>query len=97
MTKEEIVDKHSCGVGELGDALFTRVTVFDAMDQYAEQESIAFAEWKDERYINYQMQDGKYYAKMDLLKHISQATVFTTADLYKKYKEYLKSKTQTKP
>lgn len=45
-------------------------------------EAVVFAEWKDQNYINYQMQEGKYYHKRDLLKHIDEATVFTTSELY---------------
>ena len=45
------------------------------------EQMVGFAEWKDANYINYQMQEGRYYHKRDLLKHISEATVYTTAEL----------------
>jgi len=51
----------------------------------AKQEAIGFAEWKDWYYINYKMKDGLYYAKTDLLKHINEATVYTTEQLYAIY------------
>jgi hypothetical protein len=52
------------------------------------EQMAAFAEWKDDNYVSYQMQDGRYYhkdgryyPKRYLLKHISEATVYTTAEL----------------
>lgn len=51
--------------------------------QQSTTDAVVFADWIAENYINYDMQDGKWYHKKDLLKHISEATVFTTAELYK--------------
>jgi hypothetical protein len=57
------------------------------MDEWAKETSVEFAEWKDFNYISYQMREGLYYHKRDLLKHISEATVFTTAELFDLYQQ----------
>lgn len=71
--------------GEIGEA-YDSESVKELMASYASlrerEAAIGFAEWKDYNYVNYQMQEGKYYHKRDLLKHISEATVFTTAQVY---------------
>lgn len=62
----------------------------DFIDIRSRSQAIAFAEWKDRNYTVYQMQEGKYYHIKDLLKHISEATVYTTTELYDgPYQQYL--------
>lgn len=81
MTKGEILEKYHTE---------------QAMSVYAEQESIAFAEWVNESYTRDPDQDDSWMNRNRWVKHYGQVDMeyYTTAELYK---EYLKSKTQTKP
>jgi hypothetical protein len=87
--KEEILQKlidvlcEANGTGS-GAEDFLKVVL-----EESEKLSVGFAEWKEFEYVNYQMQEGKYYHSRDLLKHISEATVFTTAELFKIYLDHL--------
>jgi hypothetical protein len=57
----------------------------NAIDQEKRSTAIAFVEWMQYLYIPYQMKGGLYYHRNDLLKDISQAKVFTTAQVYDLY------------
>lgn len=56
-----------------------------AIDQEKRSTAIAFVEWMQYLYIPYQMKEGLYYHRNDLLKDISQAKVLTTAQIFDTY------------
>lgn len=76
MSKEEILE-NKIGVNyarEFGGSL--TIDVFDAMDEYAKQEAIGFAEWLQENGWE------KYIGENNWRNRMGYATEYTTEQLY---------------
>jgi len=66
--------------------------IFDAMDEWAEQESIAFAEWLDEEVYNNNLsrvraRNSVHYGKWAYSKGVPNPQFFTTAELFQLLKQ----------
>lgn len=89
MTKEEIYDKEAKLVEELWRPTEDdhRNAILSSMDQYAEQESISFAEWIDGQQLEcYLMTDEGEKLWQYMFPKGSRKESFTTAQLFQLYK-----------
>lgn len=95
MTKEEILAKHSRNYKKtierdektLYDLQLNGFEAINAMDEYAEQEAVAFVKWWEENTID--RANGKFY-----LVGEKRSDAKTIEQLYQLYKTKLKFKTE---
>ena len=101
-TTEEIVKEHyGCGCHEMYSSrgmVDPSCTLHEhgpemelMMDEYAKQQATGFIDWMQYLYIPWNMKEGLYYHRNDLLKHIDQATVYTTNQVYDLYLLHLQN------
>lgn len=98
-TKEEIVDKIWDADGQLKMAIILNPDarkVYDAMDQYAEQQSCLFAEWIDDKTYNNILSRVRARASDYFNQWVyhpvgqDEPKYMTTAELYTLYKQIIK-------
>lgn len=84
---------------QTGACVYYPVRTSLCLQAYADQEkrstAIAFQDWTQFLYIPYKMKEGLYYHRKDLLKHIDEATVLTTDQVYDAYLIHLQSLPKT--
>jgi len=90
MTKEEIVDKH-IGLWSIKNPDYIHNSYLEAMDEWAKQESIAFAEWVSNNqwnFLQWGATKGSGWHKGQQYK----VPAITTEQLYSLFKQQSKNK-----